>query len=282
MALTALVGLPRSGKTETLTDMALKHYSRTNSLLRKCIRKYMHKPIIINNVYTNYPILLDKKNNIYSNIVHIDDLKNQYSFLPHSFIGFDEPQLDYESLDFKMFPRAIGMFMQAHGHFLIDDIVFATQHPNRLVMYEKNIMTEYKRIHNIFKIPFTPYKLLIIRSCYELCDYDYICTRDKEVRRMHDIKIHFKLTNSKKVHSRYKSRYLSVLNSDKPLINKGTYTNLDLTEEQKESYNKKFRDNAFVSKKEQNARQKEIANFFDTGRKISYNSDKNFDFFGNL
>lgn len=282
MALIANVGLPGCGKTEFTTHLALKHYKRTNSLIRKCIRKYLHKPILINNVYSNYPILLDKKEKIYSNIVHIDDLKNQYSFPKHSFLCFDEPQLDYDSLDFKLFPRAIGMFLQAHRHFGIDDIVFATQHPNRLVMYEKNIMTMYNRIHNSFKIPFLPYKLLIIRSCYELCDYDYICSRDKDVRKMHDIKISFKIVNCKKVHNSYDSTYLSSLNSDKPLINKGVYNNLDLTEEQRKAYNKKFEDNAFVSKKEQKSRQKQSANFFDTGRKISNNDVEIYDIFNNL
>lgn len=244
MALQCNVGLPGSGKTEYLTYMALKHYKQTNSLLRRTIRKIMKKEEWINNVYTNYPVCLDLKKKIYSNIVSIDDLDNSYSFQINSFIGIDEPQIKDDSQDFKEFPRGIGMWLQLHRHFGIRHIAFATQHPNRLVIYEKNIMSLYNRLFNTFKIPFTPYKLVVIRNCYELVDYDFIATRDRDVRRQHDIKRHFKLYNAKKVHKHYDDKYMSVLNDDKPLLNKGQYTSLKLTTVQMQEYLNYFENNS--------------------------------------
>ena len=97
MALSSNCGLPGSGKTEFLTYLAVKHYKKENSLLRLWIRKYIRKlsDIYVNNVYTDYPVLLDLKNNIYSNKVHINDLDNSYRFKKGAFIGIDEPQLKH-------------------------------------------------------------------------------------------------------------------------------------------------------------------------------------------
>lgn len=210
MALFTNTGLPGAGKTEYLTYLAVKHYKRTNSFLNRYIRRKRGLPEYINNVYSDYPICLDLKKNIYSRVVDIDDLDNSWSFLPYSFIAFDEPQLDYDSLDTKEFPRSIAMFMQAHRHFDIDSIAFATQHPNRLIVYEKNIMNEYSYIKNAFKIPFTPFKVLSIRKVYELNDYDSINTRDKEEMKKRNIVKKNKIYNYKKIDKHYNSKYFSI------------------------------------------------------------------------
>lgn len=243
MALSSNCGLPGSGKTELLTYLAVKHYKKENSLLRLWIRKYLKKldDIYVNNVYTDYPVLLDLKNNIYSNRVHINDLDNSYRFKKGAFIGIDEPQLKHDSADWQDFPRSIGMFLQLHRHFGISDIVFATQHPNRLVMYEKNIMGVYRKMHNVIKIPFTHFKFVIIRSCYEIDDYPLISTRDKETKKMRNIKTKFMIYNAKKVHKHYDDKYLSPLNELKPLLNKGTYTSLKLDEEDLKYYDEYFK-----------------------------------------
>lgn len=245
MALFSNTGLPGSGKTEYLTYLAVKHYKIENNIIRRFIRKYIKKlsdkDIYLNNVYTDYPVLLDIKNNIYSNKISINDLDNSYRLKKRAFVGIDEPQLKHDSLDFQSFPRSIGMFLQLHRHFGISKIAFATQHPNRLVMYEKNIMGIYNKMHSVLKIPLTPYKLVIIRTCYEIGDYDLISTKDKETKKMHSIKTEFKLYNANKVHRHYDDKYLAPLNENKPLLDKGTYTSLKLTNDDLKYYDDYFK-----------------------------------------
>lgn len=71
----ALSGIPGSGKNVRATYLAKKHFRKQNNIVRKIIRKVKHEPILVNNVYTTYPILLKKyskksgKKNIYSNKV---------------------------------------------------------------------------------------------------------------------------------------------------------------------------------------------------------------------
>lgn len=227
MSLKSLCGVPGCGKTFMLTREGIKHYKKYNSFLRRTIRKIKKQPVWINNVYSSYPILLDKKRKIYSRIVCIDDLKNQYSFEPHALILLDEPQLDYDSIaDSFIFPRAIGMFMQAHRHFGINDVVFATQHPNRLVVYEKNIMNEYYRIMSKVKIPFLPWGIICTRKCYEIDDYAVITTNSKEKRAEHSISRKIFFFNFNKVGKSYDSTYLKPLNLTKPKLDKGTYHSL--------------------------------------------------------
>lgn len=243
MALSNNSGLPGSGKTEYLTYLALKHYKKENSLLRLLIRKYIKKQenIYLNNVYTDYPVVLDIKRKIYSNKIHINDLDNTYRLKKRAFVGIDEPQLKHDSLDYMQFPRSIGMFMQLHRHFGINDIVFATQHPNRLVMYEKNIMGVYRKMHSVLKIPFTPFKLVVIRSCFEITDYELISTKDKETKKMRNIKTKFVIFNANKVHKHYDDKYLSPLNENKPLLNRGCYTSLKLDDESLKYYDNYFK-----------------------------------------
>ena len=241
MSLIALCGVPGAGKTFMLTRMARKHYKRQNSFLNKVIRKIHKEPSHINNVYSNYPILLNKKKKIYSRIISIEDLKNQYSFLDHSFIAFDEPQLDYDSIaDSFIFPRAIGMTLQMHRHIGIDNIVFATQHPNRLVVYEKNIMNEYYKIMKKIKLPFLPWGLVCARKCFEIEDYARITTGSREIRKECSISRSFFFFNFKKVYVSYDSTYLRPLNLDKPLLNNGCYKNLVMPKKACEHLNKKF------------------------------------------
>lgn len=277
MALFSNCGLPGAGKTEYLTYLAVKHYKRENNIIRRFVRKYIKKlsdkDIYVNNVYTDYPVLLDIKNEIYSNRVSINDLDNRYRYRPRAFIAIDEPQLKHDSLDYKDFPRGIGMFLQLHRHFGIDKIAFATQHPNRLVMYEKNIMGIYNKMHSVLKIPFTPFKLVIIRTCYEITDYELISTKDKETKKMHSIKTEFRFYNANKVHKHYDDKYLAPLNENKPLLDKGTYTSLKLTDDDLKFYEDYFKLHsvkAYEEKKKQKEQQKKpVAKRCDNGRTLA-------------
>lgn len=74
MSVVIVNGTPGKGKTLNLTREAIRQYNKDNSLFKRTIRKINHKPTIKNLIYSSYPILLDKKRNIYSNKVSIFDL----------------------------------------------------------------------------------------------------------------------------------------------------------------------------------------------------------------
>ena len=78
MALKVLCGVPGSGKTLNATRLAIQHYKKENSFIKRLIIKlgvllhvkrakieeiyrsrFYHS--FVNNVYSSYPILLDKK-----------------------------------------------------------------------------------------------------------------------------------------------------------------------------------------------------------------------------
>lgn len=233
MSVISINGLPGKGKTLTATMIALKHYKKENTVLKKIIRKIKKEDIILNNVYSNYPILLNKRKKIYSNRVSIYDLKNQYSFKPNSLIIIDEIQLFYDSDEFKTFPRIIANFNQAHRHFLIKDIIYVSQHPSRVVKKLRNVVSEYYRIKTKIMIPFFKIGIITARITYEFEDYEASFTKDKELRKLKDIKSKIFFVNFRKVFKAYDTIYLLPLNVDKPKLNKGSYNELYLPEEDK-------------------------------------------------
>lgn len=233
MSVISINGLPGKGKTLTATMIALKHYKKENTSLKKLIRKIKKEEVILNNVYSNYPILLNKRKKIYSNRVSIYDLKNQYSFKPNSLIIIDEIQLFYDSDEFKIFPRIIANFNQAHRHFLVKDIIYISQHPSRVVKKLRNVVSEYYRIKTKIMIPILKIGIITARITYEFEDYESSFTKDKELRKLKDIKSKVFFVNFRKVFKAYDTIYLLPLNMDKPQINKGTYNDLFLPNEDK-------------------------------------------------
>lgn len=232
MSVIGLHGVPGSGKTLSSVVIARKHYKRENSKLKRFIRKIKKKEIFVNNVYSNFPILLDKKRNIYSNIVSIDDCTNEYSFKGNSIIILDELQAFYDSYkDFKDFPREIASFFQFHRHFSIKDIYLISQHPRRLVTYLKDVITQFNRMRRFIKIPFLHIGIITYRGVFEFDDYKYAFSNSKEVKEMYDIRRGIYIFNYKKVFNSFLSIYLYQLNENKPLLTKGTYDNVFLPDE---------------------------------------------------
>lgn len=233
MSVISINGLPGKGKTLTATMIALKHYKKENTILRKLVRKIKKEEVTVNNVYSNYPILLNKRKKIYSNRVSIYDLKNQYSFKPNALIIIDEIQLFYDSDEFKTFPRIIANFNQAHRHFLVKDIIYISQHPSRVVKKLRNVVSEYYRIKTKIMIPILKIGIITCRLTYEFEDYEASFTKDKELRKLKDIKSKIFFVNFRKVFKAYDTIYLLPLNVDKPRINKGSYNELYLPDEDK-------------------------------------------------
>lgn len=256
MALVSYCGVPGSGKTLDLTYEALKHYKKENSkfhrfivwiLARLGFKKYkklfqfykLFPKEKINNVYSNYPILLDKKNKIYSNYCNIWDLNNEYSFLPNSFIGIDEIQLyidseDYKDKDINAKIKKIAKFLQAHRHYGIKTIVFVSQHPSRIFKKGRNICESYLKHKKIINIPIIPISIMRTVGYYELDYYGRYIPKDRETRKKLEFDFYKKIKffNRRKVYNAYSSRYLSKYNYDKPLIEKGKFESLSLSMEQ--------------------------------------------------
>lgn len=229
--ISSIHGLPGVGKNVYATYLAIKHYKKTNNIVNRIKRKIGHNQIWINNVYSSYPILLDKKRKIYSRKVSPDDLKNQYKFLPNCIIIIDEIQSFYDSDEYKKFPKEIAVFNQFHRHFGIRDIYYISQHPSRVVKKLRNVTCEFKKIRFFIKIPILPYGIMYYTNYYEFDDYGKWHHPSREMKT-YDCDNHFVLFNAKKIFKSYNSVYLHSLNDDKPIINEGKFKKLDLNEEE--------------------------------------------------
>ena len=62
--ISCISGLPGSGKNVYATYLAKKHFKHENFPLKRLIRRLKHQEIYINNVYTSYPIILNKHKKI--------------------------------------------------------------------------------------------------------------------------------------------------------------------------------------------------------------------------
>ena len=63
--ISCISGLPGMGKNVYATYLAKKHFNKENNLLKRFVRKIKHKELYVNNVYSTYPIILNKKNKIH-------------------------------------------------------------------------------------------------------------------------------------------------------------------------------------------------------------------------
>lgn len=194
----------------------------------------------INNVYSNFPIYLytyfDKNEmkfkKVYSHSVSLWDLKGQYSFLPYSIIFIDEVQLYIDSdeyIDKKAREnfRPIAKFLQAHRHFGIKDIVFISQHPNRVMAKIRNVTNEFLKIKRFIKIPFTPIGMCFGTIYYDTESFGKSTSIDKKYCN-YDFKKVFRICNIKKLYKSYDTCYLRLLNANKPM-KYGTFNGKYLT-----------------------------------------------------
>ena len=224
-------GLPGSGKNVYATYLAKKHFERENNFIKRFIRKIKHQNLYINNVYSSYPILLNKRKQIYSRLVSLNDLNNNFRFEPMSIIIIDEVQSFYDSDEHKFFPKEIAVFNQFHRHFGIKDIYYISQHPSRVVKKLRNVSCQFTKIQNFFIFPLIHLGVMYFTNYYEFEDYGKWHHPSKEMKN-YDVDNHFKFFFVKKIFTAYDSTYLYVLNKDKPLLLKGTYTSPFLTNSQ--------------------------------------------------
>lgn len=232
--ITLISGIPGSGKNVLATKIALNHYKKTNSIFRRLIRRLFHKEVWINNVYSTYPILIKKsrkKGDIYSNRITIYDLVPDNRFIKHAKIFIDETQAFYDSEEHKDFPNEIAIFNQFHRHFDIDDIYYISQHPSRIMKKLRILACEFDKIKTFIVIPFIKLSFMHIVRYFEFDDYGKYNHPKKEAKT-YDVKNKYFLFFARKVFKSYDSKYLKVLNKDKPLYDIGHFTSLELTEEE--------------------------------------------------
>lgn len=187
----------------------------------------------INNIYSSFPILLDKKYNIYSNKTSIWQWNNDFSFLPNSVLISDEIQLfidsdEYSDKKLNKILKKISHFLQAHRHFAIKNIFLTAQHPDRVFKKAREICSGYIKLHKVIKFPFLPFGIIRGIIYYDLEHYGSFIPKDREERNKlpFDYRKFIKFANIKNIYSSYNSRYLARLNFSKPLSNNGTFDSL--------------------------------------------------------
>jgi len=187
---------------------------------------FPYKKIV--NVYSSFPILLDKKLNLWSLKVELLDLQNNYSFLPNSLIIIDEVQLYIDSDEYKdknknKLISKIAKFLQAHRHFDIKQIIFTSQSPTRIFKKARNIIIGYLKQSKIINIPFTPFSIMRGVIYFDFEYYGRYIPRDREERRKlpFDYKKVLFIFNRNRLYNMYDSKYLSLYNYDKPLLDRG-------------------------------------------------------------
>lgn len=204
MSVVAICGLPGAGKTLFATYLARKHFKKTNFL------RFFHKKV--NNVYSNYPIKLSKKQ--FSKAISLWDINTQHSYDVNSCIFLDEVQLYFDSLDYKDFPKDIRNTFQLHRHFGISNIYILSQHPSRIVKQLRVLACEFYDILGYFKIPFTPWCLFRYNIYYNFDDFGK-STRVKKADVSYKFKKRICFMNYKKVFKSYNTCYMSSLVCDK-------------------------------------------------------------------
>lgn len=230
-------GIPGSGKNVLATKLAIKHYKRENNIIRKIIRRILHQEIIVNNVYSTYPILLkkyskrSKKQDIYTNRTTLYDLVPYNRFKKGALIIVDETQAFYDSEDHKEFPKEISVFNQFHRHFDVDDIIYITQHPSRLMKKLRILCSEYDKVKTFVIIPIIGLAFMHIVKYFEFEDYGKYNHPKKEAKT-YDVKNQYMLFFTKRIFKSYNSKYLNVLNKDQPLYDRGTFNSKDLSIEE--------------------------------------------------
>ena len=90
---------------------------------------------------------------------------------------------------------------------------------------------EFDKIKTFIVIPFINLAFMHIVRYFEFEDYGKYNHPKKEVKN-YDVKNKYILFFAGRVFRSYDSKYLKVLNNDKPLYDRGTFNSLDLTEEE--------------------------------------------------
>lgn len=239
-----LSGLPGKGKTASATYLAIKKYKQDNNIIKRFFYKLTKREYQYTNlVFSNYPILLDKKHDIYSHVVCPDDLCMKYRFPTHSLIILDETQRYFDSREYKRFPKQLGVFFQHHRHGSIDDIILVTQHPRRLDNKMRDLCEIFRKYRHFIKLPFIPLILITYTDYYEFEDYGKY-NHVKPEFRTYDYHNHFMIVSSKNIFNHYNSKYFHVIFDELEDMPVSSFANIDLSATEIEKIGVKLQDEA--------------------------------------
>ena len=125
-------GLPGSGKTTYLTQIALKTFKKGSM------------------VYSNYPIYFKYKGLTFtSRVISSRDEMLIQPYVPGDIIIIDEAQTWFNSREFKNFTKDLLEFFTGHRHIGID-IYIGVQYPQRIDVVIREIVDTYHWFSKIF------------------------------------------------------------------------------------------------------------------------------------
>ena len=222
MSVIYIGGVPGSGKTLFATYLMRRKFRKENNIFKRIFSKKRYI-----NIFSNYPITLDKKRKSYK--INLNEFMHFNKHVPDCDIVFDEFQSYWDSLDYKNFPRIIAKNFQFHRHFGIHDIYVLSQHPSRIVKQARILINEFYQIVKFIKLPFG---IGIIRYniYYNFEDYGK-SVRVKKEEVQYDFKKKIRFFLYPIVFKAYNTKYLRALVDDKPYIPTINYQSNDLTVE---------------------------------------------------
>lgn len=229
-------GLPGSGKTLNATRDIKRKFNKDNAIINKLIYMIKNKTIslenyqYINNVFSNYPILLNKKNKIYSNLITPKSMEMNYNINDNSVIVLDEFQKYFDSRNYKKFPIGLGTLLQHHRHGNIDKIIFLSQHPRRIDNKVRDLCETFRKINKTIVISLFGVPLIGLSFYVDYFDFE-------DYGKYHDIPKEQKIFDSKKgfnlitydTFTSYDSKYFKYKFQCLPMIQKIEYTSMELT-----------------------------------------------------
>lgn len=234
MSVISINGRPGMGKSVLATYRQLVQYRKENGFFRRCYNKITKKPLIYNNVYSNFPICLDRKKQIYSRKFTLYDFEKFWRYPMDTQIVIDEIQAYYDSSEWKDVPANVRTNFQFHRHFGIKNIFIISQDPGRVPTIFKKLAEEFHDIDKFykFKIPFTNLGigLLKINVYYRVEDFGLpTCVRKKEVAYKFSKKWRF-FSLSGPFNS-YDTKCMSALVENEPMLDNENWTSLKMSKQ---------------------------------------------------
>ena len=231
-------GIPGAGKTKTMVGIAIKEFKKANT---KKIRKdrlkkgYNKKTPFVDDegfyhfIFSNFPILLDEKRNIFSQETSLYYFTFDYIFPVDSLHFIMEGQLAYDSMEYQRFPQLIANYLQLHRHQRVANIFIDSQSIARLPKNERIVTSEWWRIIDEIRIPFLPIAIKRFNSTYFVESDMGSALLEGEKKWEHNYKI---IWNIKKIERSYDHLCMQALSEGAKMIPFRPFTSLKMTKEQ--------------------------------------------------
>lgn len=223
MSVIYIGGVPGTGKTLFATYLMRRKFRKENNIFKRLFTKKRYV-----NIFSNYPIKLDKSR--YSYKCSLDTFNLYSKHVPDCDFVLDEFQAYFDSLDYKNFPKKVRTNFQFHRHFGIHDIYLISQHPSRIVKQARILINEFYQIVKFIKLPFG-IGIFRFNIYYNFEDYGRSVNVKKEDVQ-YDFKKKIKFFKYKKVFNSYDTKYLRALVDNKDYVSTDCYSSNNLSYEE--------------------------------------------------